>query len=113
MNTLFEIHETQPRRGLTDEFVHSKLVAGRRYGDGHGLYLQVTDASVRSWVFRYERGGREKMMGLGPLHTIDLTTARERARKARQQLLDGIDPLDARPTHYRHRRFRPSSFRLF
>jgi integrase len=35
-------------------------------------------------------------MGLGPLHTIDLKQARQRARKARQQLLDGTDPLDAK-----------------
>jgi len=35
-------------------------------------------------------------MGLGPLHTIGLHEARERARKARQQLLDGVDPLEAR-----------------
>lgn len=35
-------------------------------------------------------------MGLGPVHTIDLAEARERARGARQQLLDGIDPLDAK-----------------
>lgn len=35
-------------------------------------------------------------MGLGPLHTFDLKEARERARKARQQLLDGIDPVEAR-----------------
>jgi hypothetical protein len=35
-------------------------------------------------------------MGIGPLHTLDLDEARERARKARQQLLDGVDPLEAR-----------------
>jgi len=35
-------------------------------------------------------------MGLGPLHTVSLQEARERARKARQQLLDGLDPLEAR-----------------
>jgi integrase len=35
-------------------------------------------------------------MGLGPLHTFSLAEARERARKARQQLADGIDPLRAR-----------------
>ncbi len=67
-----------------------------RYGDGHGLYLQVVNANNRSWLLRYERGGRERWLGLGPLHTIDLKEARERARKARQQLLDGVDPLDAR-----------------
>jgi integrase len=75
----------------------AKLKEPGRYGDGHGLYLQVLSPANRSWLFRYERNGRgERWMGLGPLHTIDLTEARERARKARQQLLDGIDPLDAR-----------------
>ena len=32
-------------------------------------------------------------MGLGPRHTINLEEARERAGKATQVLLDGIDPL--------------------
>jgi integrase len=67
-----------------------------RYGDGQGLYLQVTNAGVKSWLLRFEHNGRERWMGLGPLHTISLKEARDRARKARQQLLDGIDPLDAR-----------------
>lgn len=67
-----------------------------RYGDGQGLYLQVTNAGVKSWLLRFERNGRERWMGLGPLHTFSLKEARDRARKARQQLLDGIDPLDAR-----------------
>ncbi len=35
-------------------------------------------------------------MGLGPLHTIGLGEARERARAARLLLLDGTDPLDAK-----------------
>jgi integrase len=67
-----------------------------RYGDGHGLYLQVTHSGVKSWLLRYVRHGRERWMGLGPLHTVSLKEARERARRARLQLLDGADPLDAR-----------------
>jgi integrase len=35
-------------------------------------------------------------MGLGPLHTIGLREARERALTARKLLLDGIDPLKAK-----------------
>jgi integrase len=69
-----------------------------RYGDGNGLYLQVNKDGVKSWLLRYERDGRERFMGLGPLHTINLDEARERARKARLSLLDGIDPLEARAT---------------
>jgi integrase len=72
------------------------LKAPGRYGDGQGLYLQITKGGVQSWLLRYERNGRERWMGLGPVHTIGLQEARERARKARQQLLDGRDPLETR-----------------
>src|ERR1700734_1350529 len=67
-----------------------------RYADGHGLYLQIAPSGTQSWVFRFERAGRERMMGLGPLHTVDLKEARRRAAVARLQLLDGRDPLDLR-----------------
>ena len=73
-----------------------KLKRPGRYGDGHGLYLQVVNPRNRSWLLRFERNGRERWMGLGPLHTFSLAEARERARKARQQLAHGIDPLHAR-----------------
>src|SRR5450631_3811327 len=78
-----------------------------RYGDGKGLYLQVTPAGVRSWILRYERDDtrpgregkrRERWMGLGSVADFTLAEARERARKARQLLADGSDPLDARRT---------------
>ena len=67
-----------------------------RYGDGKGLHLQITKSGVKSWVFRYERGGKERLMGLGPLHTVSLADAREKARLARAQLIDGVDPLEQR-----------------
>jgi hypothetical protein len=84
----------------------AKLTEPGRYGDGNGLYLQVMPTGARSWILRYERGGRERWMGLGPLHTVPLSTqeidgkkiigARDKAQLARQQLLDGFDPIDAR-----------------
>jgi integrase len=67
-----------------------------RYPDGGGLYLQVTPQGARSWTFRFERGGRERQMGLGPLHTITLADARTRAAACRKLLLDGLDPIEAR-----------------
>ena len=74
----------------------AKLTKPGRYRDERGLYLQVMSSTNRSWLLRYERGGRERWMGLGPLHAFTLDEARERARRARQQLADGIDPLEAR-----------------
>ncbi len=76
----------------------AKLKTPGRYREGTipGLCLQITDTGVKSWLLRFERFGRERWHGLGPLHTVDLADARERARKARLLLLDGHDPIEAR-----------------
>lgn len=66
------------------------------YGDGGGLYLQVSKTGTKSWIFRYVRSGRERQMGLGPLHTVTLAQAREHARSCRSTLLAGGDPLELR-----------------
>lgn len=70
------------------------------YGDGGNLYLQVADVDgkgpTKSWVLRYMMDGRARKMGLGSINDFSLAEARERARQARQQLADGIDPIEAR-----------------
>ena len=66
------------------------------YPDGGGLYLQVTGAGAKSWIYRYTLAGRTREMGLGPFHTFDLKTARERAAECRRLRHDGIDPIDGR-----------------
>jgi integrase len=65
-------------------------------GDGGGLYLLVGPNGAKSWVFRFREAGRLREMGLGPLHTIGLAEAREKARECRRERLDGIDPIEAR-----------------
>jgi integrase len=61
-------------------------------GDGGGLYLKVGDFGAKSWVFRHQVDGKVRTYGLGPLITVDLIDARQRAEAMRRQLLDGIDP---------------------
>jgi integrase len=80
---------------LTARTVNSATERGY-YGDGSGLYLQISKYGTRSWVFRYTLHGRRREMGIGPINTLSLKEARERARAARQLLLDGIDPIEAR-----------------
>lgn len=70
-----------------------KIQKPGRYKDERNLFLQITPSGARSWLFRYEIHGRERAMGLGPCADFSLAEARERARLARQQLRDGIDPL--------------------
>jgi integrase len=76
--------------GLTLKRI-AKLGIGR-YHDKDGLYLKITPQGG-SWLLRYQRDQHERWLGLGPLKDFDLDEARERARKARQQLRDGVDPI--------------------
>lgn len=76
----------------------AKLKEAGRYGDGRGLYLQIGPTGNKSWLFRYMIAGKAREMGLGPLHTIGLAAARDRAREARRLILDGKDPIDVRRT---------------
>ncbi len=66
------------------------------FGDGAGLWLQVSPVGTKSWIFRFTLRGKQREMGLGPLHTVSLSEARAKAKSCRQQLLDGHDPLDVR-----------------
>jgi integrase len=66
------------------------------HGDGGGLYLQVTPSGARTWIFRFKLQGRSREMGLGPLHTVKLAEAREKARECRKLVMKGIDPIEAR-----------------
>lgn len=67
------------------------------YADGDGLYLQVSASGAKSWVLRFMLNRKAREMGLGSTTTYSLSEARERARKYRQLLRDGIDPIA-----YRH-----------
>jgi integrase len=66
------------------------------YGDGGGLYLCVGKGGAKSWVFRFRDAGHLREMGLGPLHTVSLAEAREKARACRNKRLDGINPIEER-----------------
>ncbi|MEH7869689.1 integrase arm-type DNA-binding domain-containing protein [Rhizobium laguerreae] len=66
------------------------------YGDGLGLYLQVSSYGTKSWLFRFMRDGKARKMGLGALHTISLKAARQKAQECRIKLDAGLDPIEDR-----------------
>jgi integrase len=66
------------------------------YGDGGGLYLQVTATGTKSWLFRYKVAGRGRYMGLGSLAIVSLAEARAAAGECRRLRLQGTDPIDRR-----------------
>lgn len=83
---------------LTAKTVESLARAGipGYTGDGNGLYFQVSQAGGKSWVFRYKKDGKSRMMGLGRYPETTLSQAREKAIALRHRTNAGIDPLEAR-----------------
>jgi integrase len=67
-----------------------------RHVDGLGLELHVKATGSRSWVLRYQIGGRRREAGLGRWPDVSLARAREKAAELRAMLGDGLDPLEAR-----------------
>ena len=84
---------------LTDTFVKNSkpetAVAGKKYGDGQGLYLHVKKAG-KYWRMNYRFTGKQKTLALGVYPAVSLAKARQRREKARELLADGIDPSTAR-----------------
>ncbi|MFS2100365.1 tyrosine-type recombinase/integrase [Variovorax sp. Varisp85] len=81
----------------------SALQVGRLTSPGNhavggvsGLYLYVNDAGARSWVLRTMVGSKRRHMGLGGFPDVPLARAREKARAARDDVSQGIDPIAQR-----------------
>ncbi|GEO80279.1 bacteriophage P4 integrase [Pararhodospirillum oryzae] len=85
----------KPVKGLTARQVQT-ITAPGYHCDGAGLYLQVTARGGKSWVFRYQAGGRRRDMGLGSASTVPLAEARAKASEARALMGRGLDPLAQR-----------------
>ena len=78
----------------------SPLSVGRLNQPGHhavggvaGLYLYVSETGARSWVLRAMVGTKRRHLGLGGFPDVPLAEAKEKARKARDAIASGIDPI--------------------
>jgi integrase len=63
-----------------------------RHADGGGLYLRVSAAGARSWVFMTVKEGKRAEIGLGSAASIPLTKARQLAVQMREAATGGTDP---------------------
>src|ERR1043166_3074936 len=74
----------------------TRLTKPGRYGDGFGLWLQISTWKTKAWIFQYSVDGRVRQLGLGPLHTVTLAEARHKATECRKLVRDGVDPVELR-----------------
>jgi integrase len=84
------------RTGKLTALKTAKVKATGYYGDGGGLFLQVSKYGSKSWVFRFKANGRLREMGLGSVDTYSLAEARERARACRKLRDEGKNPIEER-----------------
>jgi integrase len=84
-------------RPLNDLQVRRLTERGRHaVGGVHGLMLLVKSPRARSWVLRVTVGDRRRDIGLGGYPSVQLASARDRARTIADQIFAGADPVSAR-----------------
>lgn len=65
-------------------------------GGVSGLYLQVANSGGRTWILRTMVGDKRKEIGLGGFPDVTLADARAKARKTKEEIATGIDPVQAK-----------------
>jgi len=84
-----------PSKRFTTVTINAMETPGN-WPDGDNLYLRIRPDKSKSWAFRYKLAGKQHWLSLGPTRDVTLAEAREAARKRRNQLRDGISPLEQR-----------------
>ena len=85
--------------GITDKAVRALLATAKKTGqkmtltDGTvpGLTLVAMSSGTGSWRLRYYAGGKQKEATIGQYPTWGISDARDRAKKLRMQVDDGVD----------------------
>lgn len=74
-----------------DGIVYTALHA---VGGVSGLLLQVSPTGSKSWIYRTLVAGVRRNIGLGGFPDVTLAQARDKARELRDQIKQGIDPIE-------------------
>jgi integrase len=74
------------KRGIAAMQPNTRLRAAKN------LYLQRSHGDSRAWVFRYEEGGKEHVLGLGPYPDVSIEEAEQKALAMRKRRIDGLAP---------------------
>ena len=65
-------------------------------GGVSGLLIQITPNDSKSWTLRTTIGGKRHEIGLGPYPEVTLQAARDKARFIKDEVRQGVDPLQSR-----------------
>ncbi|AXK40694.1 tyrosine-type recombinase/integrase [Crenobacter cavernae] len=79
---------------LTDLAIRQAKPQDKPYhlADGGSLFLEVTPAGGKLWLFRYRFAGKPGKLSFGKYPAVTLAEARDKAAQARRQLEEGANP---------------------
>ena len=79
---------------LTDTAIRRAKAGDKPFklADSGGLHLYVSTAGGKLWRFRYQYGGKEKLLSSAPTPAISLVEARAARDLAKATLREGRDP---------------------
>lgn len=83
---------------LTDKACKTAKAKEKPYklADGGGLYLEVMPTGSKCWRMKYRIFGKEKRLAIGVYPLVSLAEARQSREMAKKQLLQQVDPSDAK-----------------
>lgn len=83
---------------LTDTKIRQAELRDKPYrlSDAKGLYLEIHPNGSKYWRLKYRFAGKEKRLALGVYPRVSLKDARKACQVAKDQLEQGIDPLQAK-----------------
>lgn len=83
---------------LTDTKIKQAKVTDKPYKiyDSGGLYIEVAPTGSKRWRWRYRWNGKEKLLSFGIYPEVHLKLARDRRAAAKELLVSGVDPSQAR-----------------
>lgn len=88
------------KKALTDKTLQALKTTGERYAvhDSHcpGLVVRVGKNGTKTFAATYRYGVRQRRMTIGPYPIISLAEARDKARAAFREVLEGVDPKNVR-----------------
>ena len=78
---------------LDDVQIRHWIAAGNPVAkaDGGGLTFTLSGAGAATWVLRYRHAGKARELTLGRYPDLSLSAARDRARKERAKIQEGVD----------------------
>lgn len=88
------------KKALTEKTMQALKATGERYAvhDSHcpGLVVRVGKNGTKTFAATYRYGLKQRRITIGPYPIISLAEARDKARAAFREVLEGVDPKNVR-----------------